>query len=163
VGQVGVELTSYTLDNLDSVEVVYVGGVCPIEELEDLDDYEPSMIQVSTPENLWFIHALPRNEHTGTIAGALPDAVNVGRHASGPFKIEGVTVDVNEDPIPVCEVYLLRSDLKGMTVIQRMLSGGDGAYLFYVDDPTDTYLILAFKDSVSIKGVTARDLVPVAS
>jgi len=70
---------------------------------------------------------------------------------------------VNEDPVPGCEVYLLRSDLKGITVIQRMTSGGDGGYLFYVEDPTDQYLVLAFKDSASIKGVTGRDLTPVAS
>lgn len=156
-------MTSFTLDSLEAFEIVYAGGASPFEELGGLSDYSPSMIQVSTLERLWFIHVLPRNEHNGAVVGAISDEVNVGRHALGPFMVEGVAVDVNEDPVPGCEVYLLRSDLRRITVIQRTTGGEDGGYLFYVEDPTDSYLVLAFRDAASIKGVTGRDLIPVAS
>jgi hypothetical protein len=90
-----------------------------------------------------------------------------GQHSWQPYKIEGLIVDQNEDPLVGADVYLLKGDNKGYHLIQHTTSGASGEYLFYVEDVDTDYMVESWLwDSglgEYLRGVTDRDLTAVAS
>ena len=156
-------VTAWTLDALEGVtEPSCVGGVSPVEDLASLTFFTPEMIQERVLEQLWFHRTHPRNEHNGSVLGAVIDALNIGCHSLSPFKVEGKVVDVNEDPLEGADVYLMRGDFRGVFSIQKTISGVDGGYLFYVDCSLDEFTVISFWWDASlgeyVRGVTDRDL-----
>ena len=83
-----------------------------------------------------------------------------------PFKVAGVVVDQNEDPISGADVYLLRGTFPALSLVQKTTSEADGSYIFYVEDPGDQFTVISWKWDAGlgeyIKGVTDRDLQAVA-
>ena len=96
--------------------------------------------------------------------GILDSAINMSQHSEWPFKIEGITKDSSGDPLGNCTVFLLRGDFRGYSVIQKTTSDAStGAYLFYVEDLEDEYVIIAFKSgSPNVFGRTDKNLKAVA-
>ena len=69
---------------------------------------------------------------------------------------------MNDDPVNGADVYLLKGDNRGITVIRHTTSNASGEYQFYVEDDDTEYLVVAWLWDAGlgeyIRGVTDRDL-----
>ena len=114
-------------------------------------------------------HTIHQGVYTNPSPGFMTDLPVLSHNGWLLYKITGVAVDQNEDPLSGADVYLLKGDLKGGMPypVQKTVSGADGSYIFYVEDDLDEYVVMAWKWDGElgeyIRGVTDRDLKPVAS
>jgi len=156
-------VTAYTFDSLPITDLAYEGAVRLFDDLPALTDIVSAMVQTSTIERLWYATGIVTRIMVAH-AGSFLDSIGAPtQHSLKPYKVIGVTVDSNENPVASAEVYLLRGDFRGYSVVQKCISDASGNYLFYVDDPADQYVVVAFKAGVEeVRGVTTRTLTAVA-
>jgi hypothetical protein len=156
-------VTDWAFDSLSITDLAYACYVYLFDELSALTDVVPAMVQTSTNERLWLAtRTMTRIKDAS--AGSFLDSLGAPtQHTLKPYKVIGVTVDSNENPVASAEVYLLRGDFRGYSMVQKCTSDASGNYLFYVDDPADQYVVVAFKAGVEeVRGVTTRTLTAVA-
>jgi hypothetical protein len=156
-------VTDWTFASLPITDLDYEGAVYLFDDLPALTDVVATMVQTSTIERLWYATGIVTRVMVAH-AGIFLDAIGAPtQHTLKPYKVIGVAVDSNENPVASAEVYLLRGDFRGYSMVQKCISDASGNYLFYVDDPADQYVVIAFKAGVEeVRGVTTRTLTAVA-
>ena len=156
-------VTAYTFDSLPITDLDYAGAVRLFDDLPALTDVVSAMVQTSIIESLWLVTRIVTRVMDAH-AGSFLDSIGAPtQHTLKPYKVIGLTVDSNENPVASAEVYLLRGDFRGYSMVQKCTSDASGNYLFYVDDPADQYVVVAFKVGVEeVRGVTTRTLTAVA-
>ena len=156
-------VTDWTFDSPPITDLDYAGAVRLFDDLPALTDVVSAMVQTSIIERLWYATGIVTRVMVAH-AGSFLDAIGAPtQHTLKPYKVIGVTVDSNENPVASAEVYLLRGDFRGYSMVQKCTSDASGNYLFYVDDPADQYVVIAFKAGVEeVRGVTTRTLTAVA-
>jgi hypothetical protein len=155
-------VTAYTFDSLPITDLAYAGAVRLFDDVPALTDIVPAMVQTHTIERLW-LATRTRTRIKDASAGTFLDSIGAPtQHSLKQYKVEGKTVDGNDIAVASCEVYLLRGDFRGYSVVQKMTRDAQGNYLFYVDYPADEYVVVAFNTTADIKGVTDRTLTAVA-
>jgi protocatechuate 3,4-dioxygenase beta subunit len=105
---------------------------------------------------------------TAGVTGYLrPVLQSPGARGWDRYKVTGTVYNVDGDPVPGADVYLMWGDFKGFTVVQHVQSNASGVYIFYVEDKETEYSAAAwFWDAglgEYIRGVTDRNLKASAS
>ena len=134
---------------------------------EDWTGFTVTLGQIRTLQKMW-VRSRSRVKvgvtNLNSFLAALPSEPRL--RGLEEYKIIGVTVDQNEAPLAAADVFLLRGDFRGYSLCQKTISDGSGNYLFYVDDPSDDFVVLSWKWDAGlgeyIRGVTDRDLNAVA-
>jgi hypothetical protein len=96
----------------------------------------------------------------GGVIGLQPvwdDRIRYGGYNNYPYRITGIVIDSNGDPVSNTTLSLFRTSDDAW--IYDAVSGSGGQYDFGVSDTTTTYYIVAFNSGLGTQGVTVNTLV----